>query len=215
MGTKYEVSHLRNIAVARLQYIYPSDLSEFQSHYFERQRELSLSRSFTIAAISLARTCNVPSILPLCFLANTWMTASHTLANRILCSGRIYKAPDGTVYTVSSEDSDLCLAGAWKFAEHRHWVFQVTFTTHTAGQDESCGRALLHRVVDDKRQVTTDTPSMPGTHLFTKRFLRPFGLCAKCTSEVELAWKEAISAMWEALPSYFNLPPWQELLAVE
>jgi hypothetical protein len=214
MGTKYEVSHLRNLAVARLHYIYPSGLRGFRSRGYELAKEVKAGSQFTIAAISLARTCNVPSIMPLCFLLNIWVTAPKTLANRALRNGAIYTAEDGTIYTVSPEDSDLCLSGAWKLAERRRQDFHEAFKARTrpACSDSNCLRDLLHKTHNEPPPTTS---SLPALYVLAENFLLPWRLCAQCVSEVKPVWTEAVGAMWRDLPSYFDLPPWEQLLAVE
>jgi hypothetical protein len=211
MGTKYEVSRLRKIAIARLRHIFPPDLDGYRSHFMESVG-LNSQLPFTIAAISLARTCNVPSIAPLCFLTNTWMIASHTLENRALRNGRTYADKDGTLYTVSPEDSDLCLSGAWKFAERRRQIFHSVYKTHTTCHTEGCDHHALRLL--ENPQFLADLDPMPAADLFMKDFLQLWELCARCESVLGPAWEEAVTAAWRDLPSYFDLPPWEELLAI-
>jgi hypothetical protein len=211
MGTKYEVSRLRKIAIVRLRHIYPSDLDEYRS-LIEGVGDRGIGLPSTIAALSLARTCNVPSIVPLCFLLNSWVAASDTLKNRALRNGGVYTTEDGTVYTVSPEDSELCSTGAWKLSELRRHILHAAFTTRTGCQSEGCGYNKFRRM--DEPQWTTTIP-MPASTLFMKTFIRCWGFCAQCKSVVEPAWEEAVSLVWQDLPTFFDLPSWEELLAIE
>jgi hypothetical protein len=212
MGTKYEVSHLRKIAVARLRYMYPSDLDGLHSRFIDFVKDISANSPITIAAISLARTCNVPSIMPLCFLLNVWATASKTLARRALRIGGSYTAEDGTVYTVLPEDSDICLSGAWKLAERRRRVFSDAFSERSACRNGGCARDRFHSL---SALPPPNTSSPHALYIFDDLFIRRFPLCRQCESELDPVWQEAISAEWQALPSCFDLPPWEELLAIK
>jgi hypothetical protein len=213
MGTKDEVSHLRKIAIARLRYMYPSDLGEFQSRFSNSQEKLGLGLPFTIAAVSLARSCNVPSILPLCFLPNAWVNVSNTLAKRALRTGDIYTADDGTVYTVSPKDSELCLIGAWKVEERRREVFYNAFTERPDCRDLGCVRDHLHKMSAHPRVM--NIAALPAISIFDAGCLRNSKLCVQCSSEIEPVWNEEIRATWQALPSFFDLPSWEDLLAIE
>jgi hypothetical protein len=215
MGTKYEVSHLRKLAIARLRYMFPSDLGDFKHRHSDYKMDFGSGLQFTIAAMSLARTCSVPSIVPLCFLLNIWATASETMESRALCKEGVYTAEDGTVYRVSPEDSELCIIGAWKLAERQRQVFYASYKpTLCLSNFEGCQSYHLHGIGVDP-QFTTPSNSAPASHIFTESPHKHVALCAQCLSEVDSSWKEEVSATWRALPSYFDLSPWEELLALE
>ncbi|KAJ7094272.1 hypothetical protein C8R44DRAFT_645397 [Mycena epipterygia] len=204
LGRKYEFKNILQSIVERLTYEYPTTLEEYEA----LPQQISPTRIVDYPGvhhdmITLARENNLLSVLPLAYYrAQVTGSAPVTVFDGI-------PRGDGTVATLSLTDQRACVVGRIKISQAQ-WDAGNTFgwvEDDVAGcQDPAaCMRnksLFIHRHVV-KGTLATFAP-LPLS-------LDSLKLCAVCTQDANTKTIAGRKRMWELLPTFFDLPPWDEL----
>jgi hypothetical protein len=202
LGTKYHMKEFRTQAVKRLSYEFPATLEEVDAmdNYSRIDRCTPyVDEIFTV--INLGRSCNLPRVLPWAF----------TAACELVSIKDIFRE---TGPTLSREDQQICMVG-WRRLLKKQRV--TTFGWLTTGNDacsvSSCRSArhklLVSRLLPSKYPSGIDLECMP---LAGWQAEWEENVCGRCTTVARASHQTGRQKMWDALPSIFDLPEWEELI---
>jgi hypothetical protein len=213
MGTKYNVAYLRKLAVTKLLSVIPLTLDEYDTYYEDE----NLGDIATIACITLGKECAVPAILPFCLLLYTPETPGD-IEKYLRCDYGPCTTEDGSAYDIDAATSMPCLTAGWKMAQQRQdnisWAVAGFACEHKQppcrGYDYVL--ALAGALRGDPHPEDKD-----GIRIFndvgSKRWQSIFHLCVTCAKKADQRWCTRRTEAWDALPSYYGLVSWQELIA--
>jgi hypothetical protein len=219
LGTKYGVAYFRRIAVARLLQAVPTTLDQYAK--LEKNANASFEgqskKETMLAGLHLARECNVPALLPCCLWF--WTPACGQLNREYLPGGEksSFATEDGRVYALDLETYSLCLAAGWRLDGYRRRLIESA-VTNCDYDDDSCMEDASPRLMDhllrDREALTLQHRSF--IYLFEKIdwawWSFDFRLCQPCAERINALWNTGREESWDALPGYYELAPWEELL---
>jgi hypothetical protein len=202
MGTKYGVPYLRQLAVAKLSALFPSSWTDYTGPESDGKEHVAdFDIGMAPAVLALARECTVPVLLPSCL----W----HLTPN----SGRDLKRPrqsrtleDGRTYTVGTDVISQCIEAGWALAESRQdIIYQVCATNHSICSDAVI--LALRYMIRFPAEFGLLSASTSDHDQW-----EDFGMCNDCTSAINSAWNSEMEALWDDLPGFYNLDPWEKLV---
>ncbi|KAF7297709.1 BTB domain-containing protein [Mycena kentingensis (nom. inval.)] len=204
LSKKYEMVLLRQSAVDLLRSEYPTGLED----YHERMSK-EVCRYDPASVVSVARETGVPSVLPGAF---------YLLS--IYASVQMYddEANDPDVPSdLSPEDQALCAKG-----QNRLFHFSLQRTLQWFASESgripgsSCPTKSACRLVASRRLKSRleTMASMTAASASWDESIA-LGFCQNCTAEYKSCFTDARKEVWEKMPSYFGLPPWEELLRMD
>jgi hypothetical protein len=206
LGSKYAIDQMRDEAIQRLSYEFPSRLQDFD----ELGDQLLLIEELPglyYDVIKLARNHNIPSILP---LALYFCVACEDFQPELILRGILRE--DGTLATLSSDDQQACLTGYYNLIRAQA---AETFTWLEPNQNA----ALFRQCYTPKTCARTRAKLLQGLWHPWPRCIAlgswddEWGndMCKICTSQAITHHNIGRKKIWEKLPSLFGLPIWDEL----
>ncbi|KAJ7649967.1 hypothetical protein FB45DRAFT_6316 [Roridomyces roridus] len=121
------------------------------------------------------------------------------------------RRPDGTLAVLSAIDQRVCILARasmvqtqWASGNPFGWIADSTLPENCANPS-SC-RELKSRCFQ-RNVVAGVFAAFP----FDSDQAKQLGLCSVCTEDGNTKFVAGRKKMWEALPSYFELPPWGDL----
>ncbi|KAJ6529617.1 hypothetical protein B0H19DRAFT_1082732 [Mycena capillaripes] len=218
-GKKYEFDEIRDDALRRLEYIFPSSLEIFQARFYPSAGIPVLSGApiryypgLVFDAINLARATNMLSILP----AALARACSTSESQQAVTSGILEGLPgvDGALVSMSDADKTLCVHVTFQLIRKQWsglygWLSEVAqpgrcsyynMGYHNSGCSKS-SEAVRTVLATPVAKVVALNPSISGGS----------NLCTNCKSIAETKFRAAQRALWGDLPALFRLPSWQEI----
>jgi hypothetical protein len=211
LGSKYNVTYFRQIAVARLLQAIPTtlerytdvedgDASMFQGH--EKMETMMI-------VLHLARECNLPALLPCCLWYWTPVCGLYNQENRPGKDNSSFTTEDGRVYALDFETHSLCLAAGWRMDDRRRKILNTALMNCRAGLDcDSCLRDVSETLLAIDRCSFAFLENIDSTRCANELYL-----CDECAAWASGEWYRGRKVSWDTLPSYYGLAPWHELLA--
>jgi hypothetical protein len=201
LGRKYEIKPLYTKALSRLAVAFPSSVDEYingeKQKYIVFSDPTNIQRGeIVIDTIVLARELNLPSLLPAAF----WCVSikPEWLANKNTSS-------------IPEADRDVILLATrhLRFAYANYlfgWLDETVVASPDCMKAASCPNAKL--------QYSLKLWKPPGSSLpLYWPSSAAKGLCNSCVAVGKKNHSEGVRRLWKELPSFFNLPPWEELSA--
>lgn len=218
LGNKYALADLEQEAVERLEKIFPSSLDDFEHELIQptcRRADLNLfcpksrvsfKSSDAITAINLARTYDIPSLLPSAFymcsrlpidiLVKGAPPSRHMLMNSLarddlircwngqLELGHHYMSMAQTLTNAISEND--CSTSVTCCSVKANWIVEMEEETNSASCLDTMGCCLM-------------APNL--TYLADVEM----GLCRECIQRREEIWEQFRQSIWNALPNMFDV----------
>ncbi|KAJ7851646.1 hypothetical protein B0H14DRAFT_3451224 [Mycena olivaceomarginata] len=214
LGRKYDFNTLYHIAIKRLAFENPATLEQYDAW---SEAKLAAAAGRPLLDFATTRIVNYPgiqfdflalarenSLLPMLPFAY-FSVANLPLATLLGQSSR----PDGTSYLLSPHDRTLTVLGResllkaqWHPNSTLGWVAPNLECTEP-DECQEWRESFLRRCHLSQRIHVLAPPAF-----FTN------DLCDACAKTAEEAVVAGRAHMWEALPSFFNLPSWSELKKV-
>ncbi|KAJ7188710.1 hypothetical protein C8R46DRAFT_1055562 [Mycena filopes] len=216
LGLKYAFEDLLANAVERLTYENPATVQEYDACCATGSKRIEFYPGIFFDVITLARENNLPRLLPAAF---NRAISDYPLAS--VFDG--FPRPDGTRALLSSCDQKAVVLARDKFIQAQQkvdgtlgWLFQWQCRVGVCLNPALC-IALRNRIYNDLlnnprlvglgepnlvQRWLTSTASAGGPHLV---------ICGPCRQFCHQAHVVGRNRMWDALPSFFDLPPWGEL----
>lgn len=211
LGSKYQVDHIRDDAIYRLQLCFPSHLEHFDSslHVKSEQPPISdITGKDAICVVNLARKFHLDALLP---------AALYTccqLGNAYLVNGVSY--PNDITEKLSPDDLLLCL-------DTRDTLLEEN-TTNTAFicspvaspsciHSNVCLRGLrsLIRVAQKEEIFARDDP-LKDLSPFIRRHAPEVGVCEPCIESLVISSGKGRVRVWNTLGELFGVKGWPSLL---
>lgn len=224
LGKKYAIEGLRAEAMSRLRAEFPTMLYEFdQARLFPHHRGGRHIDFFSgddrqeddvykvpqladfIKVVNLARQTQTLSLLPAAFYV--CCNDEHFVRAVI----RNYTADEGgPASQLSPDDRNICISGRTEMIEKQTacnfpCLERMTVSDQRCDQPEcDYGKMFIAVRMSASRLVALGRIGGLATRL-----------CGHCKAEVETEHQEGCLKMWDELPSFFNLPKWEELLKMD
>ncbi len=199
LSTKYQVHILRKKAIMRLKKLYP-DTFEAYARLRETQ-SLNFKDGNHIAMFRLARETQSLNFLPLAFYHVALSDA------------------DGlrTQPGISQQDLVMCFLGRerlrqalWQLIESSGFLDGRHSNDGDFVADSDCNQFKLRLMKSPLWRQIIDTPDILGLQLYS---INMRGVCQGCRSSFWSRIQNKRHDIWNELPDYFGLPPWEELKA--
>ncbi|KAF7297711.1 BTB domain-containing protein [Mycena kentingensis (nom. inval.)] len=205
LSTKYQIPLFRQPALDRLREHYPSTLEGRDKirEQFPKGSRLGPAQK----VIPLARECGVFSVLPTAFYHAAIDCAKQEIGDdRNLLSG------------LSERDQLICYRGHLRMIKaNKQRLLQWLGSRNTGcapcaacTQTESCktiaaDKLEQHVASNGWLSAVTNSWQAPSSS----------GFCAACAAAGKTFFEESRKELWDKLPSYFDLPAWDELLRMD
>jgi len=203
LSQKYQIDYLRDDAISRLTFEYPSTLEGRDAFHTDPRGRVGLVCGRHIDVINLVRETGIHSILPYAFL----LVASQTKG---ILEG--IRRDDGTLAVLSRADQELCLLANDRVrAAHANdmfgWLHEESMPSPYCRTPRRCFKARKGHMV---RLWQPPSPA-PDLMAWETRDWKK-GLCVLCAGIGKKSYDEGRQLLWNKLPSFFGLPGWAELL---
>ncbi|KAJ7605360.1 hypothetical protein DFH06DRAFT_1252913 [Mycena polygramma] len=203
LGRKYQMKPLYDIALSRLAIVYPSSVLDYPAHtmnkyiLFSDPASSNRRQEIVIDSIVLARELGLLALLPAAF----WYFSTHVESLGYRDISRISQADRGILF---SAVAPLRVA----YADYLFgWLDETLVNTSpNCALPESCG---LTKVQHSLR--LWKPPGIPMSFAWNSG--AELGLCRYCVAVGKKHHSDGVKRLWKELPSFFGLPPWEELLA--
>ena len=218
LSTKYQVGHLRRRMVEHLEATYyPTS--------FEAYKDLPTPEAPAtqhLNAIQLLTETNVQRLLPTAFFSCLAATQGQY---EKLYDESVPSDPSTALWVVEHKIKERCMRAGFLFDEDTHT--QLRDFARLSGRVHGFAVATTDRGLTcemNSYRWFTDTMSVRRRKELRIRvdYLRQaFGrlqgqkICASCNKEADKMLTENDKKTWSRLPSFFQLPPWEELLPEE
>ncbi|KAJ7287174.1 hypothetical protein C8J57DRAFT_1460590 [Mycena rebaudengoi] len=199
LGRKYDFKELLDVAVKRLILDYPSSLEEYDSPLQSRNnRTITPYPGISFDIITLTRENSLYLILPCAY----YCAAIEPQAS--IFDG-IPRGDNSSAVLSPMDQKNVVLGRANIICAQFHrdntlgWLIEGTIS-------ESCRSATACARIRGKvlRRGTS-------TLLAFSKMISPSSLCSTCEQDFQPSITTGRQKMWDALPTYFGLPPWSEL----
>ncbi|KAJ7502995.1 hypothetical protein B0H11DRAFT_613848 [Mycena galericulata] len=207
LGRKYDFLDLLKSAVEWLTFDNPSTIEEYDASftatpYAHERKSIIVYPGLSFDILTLAREHDILSVLPFAYYRVIYLSDQAALFDGV-------SRGDGTSATLAPIDVRKCVLG-------REGLVQSQWKTqHTAGwlksqasdgctRPQTCGltrESYLSTMLTSGALVTLWSPSAAAL----------FNFCDVCKHRTEASISVGRKKMWDALPSFFDLPPWGEL----
>ncbi|KAF5336573.1 hypothetical protein D9611_006491 [Ephemerocybe angulata] len=217
LGEKFMISCLRSEALSRLRTEYPSTLAEASVAQAPEKIFTTIIEEpgLLIKIANLAHDSKLWTIRPTvylwcCLIMDVVDSISHGL-----------ELADGTRAHLSRDVQYLCLYGKQKLDEAFRkcftWV-QRTGQTRSCGHKKVCGNLAKNIIEECLAQGSIDLSLLfaEAWNIYDPEGTDPdlpFSkiLCSSCFEAANTCANMGREKLWEELPSYFELPDWEEL----
>ncbi|KAF7297735.1 BTB domain-containing protein [Mycena kentingensis (nom. inval.)] len=213
LGKKYDIPSFRQSCLERLKNEYPTTRERFlgtRAAWTQILVEEGASSSpIHVTAINLSRELGLYSTLPAAFLL---------LANKIVNDSN--EIAHGALSLLDLADQLSCFKGLKKltqfYTETPHkWLEEDIYIPCAACIDNhdtyDCEAALRDRIIS----LATKPEELVASFVDDWDEEWEKELCDHCSKVAREVYENAQESYWEALPSYFGLPPWEELLRMD
>lgn len=205
LGKKYDIWILHAEAVKRLTYECPSSLEDFDK--LELWSMIEAENGLPVEIVKLARETDLPSILPIA----------------LYCCCRCYTAPEilkgvkgkgGNHVALSSEDKETCIVANQRIIQAQaETTYAWMNPGHSSGPLYKFCRSLIMCASARKDLLCrTFLPLSRSIALDLWEVEWEDGMCDICIDDTKTSHNEGREKMWNDLPTFFNLPEWEELL---
>lgn len=210
VGTKYEIESLRTEAINRLTFEFPVTLEKWdESIQADSRNEMAVifgePKITTWYLLDLVRSNHISRCQPTLF----YQTAAF-----VPVENSIADLPDEESGAVLLPDQRVLLVGL-----HRILKVQVMETFHWLTQDhtnDDLYAECRHRLDCERgRQMLLRQLFFPAPECMALMPWDPVwgeDMCWICSSAAQTSHELGRRAVWEQLPSLFDLPPWEELI---
>lgn len=198
MGQKYQIDVVLGEALKRLYREFPVELGDFDTLGDWTMISNSGGNDFDI--VNLAREQNLLSVLPLA-LHCCGGIRSNTMVKGV-------KREDHTVATLSPMDEKAVFA-----ASHPRLILMATTTFSWLDADGSDDCETREECDAGRNQILRDSffPYPVHNCLATWQQEWEVDMCGDCISKAQYLHSIGRQRYWDALPSTFGLPDWEEL----
>ena len=212
LGRKYQISHLRQSAVTRMMYAFPSDLKEFEIHRHSRVFE----KMSTSDLLGLANHLREQELL-VCLPAALFLCVHLHDIKHLSLLDSVQKSPYWQP-RLSVQDLKLCISG------HQE-LCKLTISHTLAWLRPSQKNPDYCRQASNSQFISVSVCSRVRINLYNTIFdplppCNPFllwnaewgkGFCDPCKVAMQTAHTAGRQAVWDKLPGLFELPNWDEL----
>lgn len=192
MGSKYSVSTLREEALWRLEAILSTPDSVFEP---EKSLAVKSLTGWTIRVVNLARSFDIPSILPGAFYICSQLPLDTLLAGAHISGDKYEK--------LSQEDLGICLQGRDKLVARNVTVAATLVTLAKQGFGCSGPGTCSARV-----EGFFVTSKFTHPRAISSSTIKSLGLCRSCSPVVTRNISDLLSQTWKHLGGYFQVSPW-------
>jgi hypothetical protein len=216
MGTKYHVAYLRKLGVSKLLTAIPLTMDTF-SAYAPHKLVKDWDKYTPLACLVLARECDVPAILPFC-LWDTTPELPDDVKEYLGSHASRYVTEDGMAYNLDADTKLTCLNAGWVMSQRRQdnisWA--VAEFECERKQPHCRGDGYVLALAGMLRGYPR--PDQEGSisifdNVSVRRWQSAFQLCTTCADEARGRWCTRTKETWDALPNYYGLASWEELIA--
>lgn len=211
LSFKYEVEFIREEALRRLRFCFPSTLSAFES-WTREGGAITMRTRDTIAVIDLARTFNLTDILPCAFYRCCTRLDMVQLLSK-------YRYGDDDCVEMSRDDLRICLQGIEKLladGPSRARLFTHFNPPATCHRPGSCTMAITSlagtatcKKFFTRRATLTPVDSVVDVWQCQHRDqLDGMPLCGACRSAFIVKYNEHRQKSWDSLGDIFGIKPW-------
>jgi len=203
LGRKYGFDSLYTDAKSRLTIEFPTKLNDITTEYTCIEDQKSL----IVDVVNLAREIGVLSILPFALYSCCFDSDSPGNHKDVICGER---RNVGSIVSLSEDDKNACLLACPSLLQAQ---FDHTLAWLDISRVPSPRCRLPHQceAVRTKAKLDTWVPVPVICALDTWEECRPAGLCDGCVEVAKDAHETGVHEVWSLLPSFFGLPPWEEL----
>ncbi|KAJ6589882.1 hypothetical protein DFH09DRAFT_1140349 [Mycena vulgaris] len=210
LGRKYDFKDLLRMAVQRLHTECPSSLAKYDAMFAEGSELQDAIENYPglyFEIINLARENSIFSILPCAYYCAIVLYPITSIFDGL-------PREDGTRVTLSPTDHRACIIGREKLMLTQ-WEPDKTLGWCAGNSDingchdpSMCGtkKSTVFRSL-----VLKSANSALSHSSNLKKLSAAMRMCPPCTEQVNQTMVEGRKKTWEALPSFFDLPPWSEL----
>ncbi|KAF8903484.1 hypothetical protein CPB84DRAFT_1677981 [Gymnopilus junonius] len=201
IGKKYQIDHLQAEGLKRLRDEFPKDLDSWDVS-FDKQVQLHYVADNCENIINLAHEVSVETVLPVVYLSylNTQDSEGFSEYSK--------KAPR----LLNEKAAQACLKGRERLIRKFLEIVKGWLVDPGIIPAATCirGPACLNRKVEAILKI-------PGMDFETLNILEPLSplyttlLCCNCIHALIERYDEAREDIWRDLPTYFDLPEWDEL----
>ncbi|KAJ7668681.1 hypothetical protein DFH06DRAFT_982295 [Mycena polygramma] len=210
LGRKYEFKDLFSSAIARLEYYNPNKSSKYvENPTLSPLKYFGIARTpgILFEILSLAREHGILSVLPSAYYR---VVSKHS---QIL---KGIPGPDDTVITLSSKEQQICILARPKIIRAQFepgatfgGMFDDDWGIHCCDAECQDARPKYQRDLLLRAEVRALRPLD-----FQEEYWKSFGkLCSDCVEQAMEGVPKGMPSekIWQALPSFFDLPPWDQL----
>ncbi|KAJ7633425.1 hypothetical protein DFH06DRAFT_1004367 [Mycena polygramma] len=204
LSTKYNVDFLRRRALAHISSLYPTTLQEWDQRK-DTAMEVFNARPF--AVLLLAKETGHQALLPACM----YLCADSVDINDILDG---LTSIDGKHLELDWPDKRSCIRGRQNLLlALRAEVFAFltgSLTIHNCTSVQRCDSAKLRWLQSLEASLGNGCPG-----IFSIKFPWPSfrkAVCENCYCASYANSNQQRQLIWDKLPSYFDMPPWEELV---
>lgn len=198
LGLKYEIHQLRKESVKRLSRQFPSSLDECDNH----PSPISGPPNLVYQIVNLAQETSISRVLPL---------ALYTICERepsfdsIIHEFKALKSP------VCEPLIFVCLSG-WRSLLAGQGMYTFSWIVPEFWPDgcEDTYECTMGRQDQFFLSLPHPSPAMQALCKWDPSWERYF--CTTCTKEYKAKHHEGRQKVWDKLPGFFGLPPWEELV---
>ncbi|KDQ56535.1 hypothetical protein JAAARDRAFT_58838 [Jaapia argillacea MUCL 33604] len=201
LGMKYNITHFVEDATARLQSEFPHSLGEYEK-LPDGWVAIEEAPGNLLDVIALAWETKMLSTLPVAFYCFCLGDDFSTY----LLKGKIRS--DHSTAILSSEDQRRCIFGKEK-------LIQLQAETSFGWLHTSSNCGVTRRDCEMKKlrlfaSLWSPSPELCILDAWSAEW--EVGLCASCIDFGREAFEAGKQGAWSKLPSFFDLPPWNELI---
>ncbi|KAJ7151984.1 hypothetical protein C8R46DRAFT_1357602 [Mycena filopes] len=202
LGRKYAMKPLYDSALARIAFSFPTTLEEFlnsdknESILFKDALGISRSLGIVVNTVVIVRELDLLHLLPAAF----WLLS--TTPERL--------AEDDAGLLLASDKRTFLLAAQPLRVAYADYLFGWLDESVVSSPD--CSMPQTCRTAKTRYSLKLWRP--PGLRLrISWQPSAEKGLCSSCITVAKKHHRDGQKRLWKELPSFFGLPPWEELLA--
>jgi hypothetical protein len=197
LGTKYDIKYIREEVVAYVSMEYPSELRVWDER---RHDVIDDYDGVQFDLVNLARKHELLVLLPALFLRTLIIYEPEA----ILQGCRPF---DDSLSIMSTEDQNRCILGL-----HKIYRAQTRYIMQAVGK-ESPGCDECERCAELKEETQLELLEGPVRLVWADDLDEWDNVpwCTPCSYFFKQEFGRHRKEMWDALPSYFDLPDWSEL----